>query len=226
LPGGPPLPLAPPCNRQRPGFVAGDRQGFPLLRTRHPSFDHLVGAREQRRWHCEAERLGGGHPPLLLQQSPRSRTRFSHACFAGRVMSGLRRFEHESRTPSGNRYSSRDLHRAAHPPPRIGLGRRDIPRCSASRSRPIPCSIASEQTMHDARKNFHPLARQSQSSDGRGRPTRGWYRGHVASYLPYSQRRQTGGAAGSAIHEDRAGDQSQDREGAWARFADICSAAR
>src|SRR5262252_5375192 len=31
LPGGPPLPLAPPCNRQRPFFVAGDRQGFPLL---------------------------------------------------------------------------------------------------------------------------------------------------------------------------------------------------
>jgi hypothetical protein len=30
-PGGPPLPLAPPCNRQRPFFVAGDRQGFPLL---------------------------------------------------------------------------------------------------------------------------------------------------------------------------------------------------
>ena len=24
-PGGPPLPLAPPCNRQRPFFVAGDR---------------------------------------------------------------------------------------------------------------------------------------------------------------------------------------------------------
>jgi hypothetical protein len=31
LPGGPPLPLAPPCNRQRPFFVAGDRQGLPLL---------------------------------------------------------------------------------------------------------------------------------------------------------------------------------------------------
>ncbi len=31
LPGGPPLPLAPPCNRQRPFVVAGDRQGFPLL---------------------------------------------------------------------------------------------------------------------------------------------------------------------------------------------------
>jgi hypothetical protein len=30
-PGGPPLPLAPPCNRQRPFFVAGDRQGFPLF---------------------------------------------------------------------------------------------------------------------------------------------------------------------------------------------------
>jgi hypothetical protein len=30
-PQGPPLPLAPPCNRQRPFFVAGDRQGFPLL---------------------------------------------------------------------------------------------------------------------------------------------------------------------------------------------------
>ena len=31
LPGGPPLPLAPPCNRQRPFFVAGDRQGCPLF---------------------------------------------------------------------------------------------------------------------------------------------------------------------------------------------------
>src|SRR5262249_53466337 len=30
-PGGPPLPFAPPFNRQRPFFVAGDRQGFPLL---------------------------------------------------------------------------------------------------------------------------------------------------------------------------------------------------
>jgi hypothetical protein len=30
-PGGPPLPLASPCNRQRPFFVAGDRHGFPLL---------------------------------------------------------------------------------------------------------------------------------------------------------------------------------------------------
>src|SRR5262249_52981445 len=30
-PGGPALPLALPCNRQRPFFVAGDRQGFPLL---------------------------------------------------------------------------------------------------------------------------------------------------------------------------------------------------
>src|SRR5258708_1100768 len=30
-PGGPPLPLAPPCNRQRPFLVAGDRQGLPLL---------------------------------------------------------------------------------------------------------------------------------------------------------------------------------------------------
>jgi hypothetical protein len=37
-------------------------------------------------------------PPLLLQQSPRSRTRFSHACFAGRVMSGLRRFAARPRT--------------------------------------------------------------------------------------------------------------------------------
>src|SRR5262245_7279178 len=43
------------------------KQRFSLLRTRHPSFDHLVSAREQRRWHREAERLGGGHPPLLLQ---------------------------------------------------------------------------------------------------------------------------------------------------------------
>jgi hypothetical protein len=31
LPEGAPLPIAPPCNRQRPFFVAGDRQGFPLL---------------------------------------------------------------------------------------------------------------------------------------------------------------------------------------------------
>ena len=31
LPGGPPLPLAPPCNRQRRFFVAGDRQGCPLF---------------------------------------------------------------------------------------------------------------------------------------------------------------------------------------------------
>jgi hypothetical protein len=31
LPGGAPLPLAPPCNRQRPFFVTGDRQGLPLL---------------------------------------------------------------------------------------------------------------------------------------------------------------------------------------------------
>jgi hypothetical protein len=31
LPGGPPLPFAPPCNRQRPFFVAGDRQGLPFL---------------------------------------------------------------------------------------------------------------------------------------------------------------------------------------------------
>src|SRR5262249_33950625 len=30
-PGGPPVPLAPPYNRQRPFFVAGDRQAFPLL---------------------------------------------------------------------------------------------------------------------------------------------------------------------------------------------------
>ena len=37
-------------------------------------------------------------PPLLLQQSPRSRTRFSHAFFAGRVMSGLRRFAPRRRT--------------------------------------------------------------------------------------------------------------------------------
>jgi hypothetical protein len=31
----PPLPLAPPCNRQRPFFVAGDRQGFPLIMLPH-----------------------------------------------------------------------------------------------------------------------------------------------------------------------------------------------
>ena len=40
LPGGPPLPLAPPCNRQRFSFVAGDRRGFPswsALRTDAPS---------------------------------------------------------------------------------------------------------------------------------------------------------------------------------------------
>src|SRR5262249_55575976 len=30
-PEGAPLPLAPPCNRQRPFFVAGNRQGLPLL---------------------------------------------------------------------------------------------------------------------------------------------------------------------------------------------------
>ena len=42
-PGGPPLPLAPPCNRQRPFFVAGDRQGFPLL-VRAP---HCQGV-----WNC------------------------------------------------------------------------------------------------------------------------------------------------------------------------------
>ena len=36
--------------------------------------------------------FSGDHPPLLLQQNSRSRTRFSHACSAGRVMSGLRRF--------------------------------------------------------------------------------------------------------------------------------------
>ncbi len=45
-----------------------------------------------------AERFGGCRPPLLLQQSPRSRTRFSHACFAGRVTSGLRRFAPGPRT--------------------------------------------------------------------------------------------------------------------------------
>src|SRR5215475_2372022 len=40
-PRGPPLPLAPPCNRQRPFFVAGDRQDFRLLRQRtiHPQVD-------------------------------------------------------------------------------------------------------------------------------------------------------------------------------------------
>src|ERR1700682_297599 len=27
--------------------------------TSRASFDHLVGAAEQREWHCEAERLGG-----------------------------------------------------------------------------------------------------------------------------------------------------------------------
>jgi len=37
-------------------------------------------------------------PPLLLRQSPRSRTRFSHAFFARRVMSGLRRFAARRRT--------------------------------------------------------------------------------------------------------------------------------
>ena|SRR5207244_2633314 len=31
FPGGPPLPFAPPCNRQRPFDVAGDPAGFPLL---------------------------------------------------------------------------------------------------------------------------------------------------------------------------------------------------
>jgi hypothetical protein len=34
LPGGPPLPLAPPCNRHRPFFVAGDRQGNDFLGAR------------------------------------------------------------------------------------------------------------------------------------------------------------------------------------------------
>jgi hypothetical protein len=37
------------------------------MQRRAVLFDHLVGEREQRRWHFEAER---GHPPLLLQQSP------------------------------------------------------------------------------------------------------------------------------------------------------------
>ena len=33
-PGGPPLPLAPPCNRQRAFFVAVTRQGFPCPTAR------------------------------------------------------------------------------------------------------------------------------------------------------------------------------------------------
>jgi hypothetical protein len=38
---GPPLPPAPPCNRQRLFFVAGDRQNFGLSRQRtiHPQVD-------------------------------------------------------------------------------------------------------------------------------------------------------------------------------------------
>ena len=41
-PGGPALPLAPPCNRQRPFFVAVDRHGFPLL-VRAPHLRGVAG---------------------------------------------------------------------------------------------------------------------------------------------------------------------------------------
>src|SRR5207244_3620624 len=38
------------------GLAPADRASFAW---RLPSFDHLVGAREERRWHFAAERLGG-----------------------------------------------------------------------------------------------------------------------------------------------------------------------
>ena len=44
LGGTPPLPFAPPCNRQRPFFVAGDRQGFPLFNRRR--FSSARGRRD------------------------------------------------------------------------------------------------------------------------------------------------------------------------------------
>src|SRR5262249_25957317 len=66
------------------------------------AFDDMMAfaARRSSVWQPDAVPIlkGEQHPPLLLQQSPRSRTRFSHACFAGRVMSGLRRFAPRPRT--------------------------------------------------------------------------------------------------------------------------------
>src|SRR5262249_55319778 len=47
LPGRP-LPLAPPCNRQRPFFVAGDRQGCPLF-VRAPHCRALSKTEKPRR---------------------------------------------------------------------------------------------------------------------------------------------------------------------------------
>jgi hypothetical protein len=35
------------------------RRGSFISPSAAPSFDHLVGAAEQRRWHVQAERLGG-----------------------------------------------------------------------------------------------------------------------------------------------------------------------
>src|SRR5262245_51116286 len=63
LPGRP-LPLAPPCNRQRPFVVAGDRQGFPLwsaLHTGQGLFKNREGFDTDCFYHAAAT------PPRLLR---------------------------------------------------------------------------------------------------------------------------------------------------------------